>query len=158
MKWTDFIVPIIFIWLFQLLIADFLTIGTIRPDFPLILILYFSVRHGRSIGVISGFFLGFIVDLSGTAIFFGLLPMTYSLTGYLAGNLKGLFKKMSPISYAFCWALIITIQFFIFCLIQYQELWAFNKGVFLGKWFGTTIYTLSFITLLQFISPMHKNE
>ena len=32
MKWTDFIFSGLLIWLAQLLLADFLSIGTIRPD------------------------------------------------------------------------------------------------------------------------------
>ena len=74
MKWTDYIIPGVFVWLMQLILSDFLAIETVRPDFPVILILYWSVKYGRAVGTVSGFLLGLLVDLSGTATFFGLSP------------------------------------------------------------------------------------
>ena len=53
MKWTDYIIPAVFVWLMQLILSDFLAIETVRPDFPVILILYWSVKYGRAVGTIS---------------------------------------------------------------------------------------------------------
>ena len=158
MKWTDIFVSIFLIWLIQLLFADLLSIGTIRPDFPLILILYLSIIYGRFIGILCGFLLGLLVDLSGTALFFGLLPLTYSITGYLAGNLKDTYNKISPLLFSLSWVSIILFQFFIFCIVQYQYLWVTNKNIFFGKLFGTCIYTIAFVTILQFLYPIHRNN
>ena len=90
MKWTEFVIPSISVWVLQLLFIDLFSIGTIRPDFLLILVLYFSISNGRFIGTALGFILGFFLDISGSCNFFGLSPLIYSITGYLAGNLKGL--------------------------------------------------------------------
>ena len=40
---------------------------------------------------------GLIFDLSGSALYFGLSPLIYSTTGYLSGNLKGLYSKINPL-------------------------------------------------------------
>ena len=74
MKWIEFILPGIMVWLTQLLLVDFLSINTVRPDFLIILVLYWSIKHGKSVGTLYGFIIGLSVDLSGTASFFGLSP------------------------------------------------------------------------------------
>ena len=98
------------------------SINNIRPDFLVILVLYWSVKFGRTIGIISGFFGGMVVDFTGTASFFGLSPLIFSITGYLSGNLKGLYNKVNPVFYTLLWILIIFIQAFIFSLIHNQNL------------------------------------
>ena len=92
MRWNEFIIPGIAIWLIQLLIADFLALKTIRPDFMVILVLYWAIKHGRLAGTISGFLIGMLIDLSGTASFFGLSPLIYSVTGYLGGYFQGYYQ------------------------------------------------------------------
>lgn len=156
MKWTELYFPFIFVWIVQIFFVDLLTIGTIRPDFPLILMLYLSVKHGRFIGVLSGFIFGLLIDLSGSAMFFGLSSLTYTVIGYLSGNLRGVYNKVSPILFTTSWVLVVFFHFFIFCLVQYQELWFFNNGLFWSKWFGTSIYSLSFLIIFQFLLPLNK--
>ena len=156
MKWTNYIIPGLFVWLMQLILSDFLAIETVRPDFPVILILYWSVKYGRAVGTVSGFLLGLLVDLSGTATFFGLSPLIYSVTGYLGGNLAGSYTKINPFYFSITWITILAFQFLIFCGVQYQDLWFINWHLFFGKWLGTTLYTLSFVAILQFIFPLHR--
>ncbi len=156
MKWTDFIFSGLLIWLAQLLLADFLSIGSIRPDFLVILVLYWSIKYGRTIGTISGFLIGLLIDLSGTASYFGLSPLIYSVTGYLGGYLMGTYSRLNPIYFSISWVAILTLQFLIFCVVQYQDIWIINPQLFWAKWLGTTIYTLSFSGILQVIYPLHK--
>jgi len=156
MKWTDLIFSGLLIWLTQLLFTDFLSIGTIRPDFLVILILYWSIKYGRTIGTISGFFIGLLIDLSGAALYFGLSPLVYSITGYLGGYLMGTYSRLNPIYFSISWVGILVLQFLIFCVVQYQDIWIINQQLFLTKWLGTTIYTLSFAGILQVIYPLHK--
>tara|TARA_B100000767_G_C19685131_1_gene501396 strand:- start:413 stop:901 length:489 start_codon:yes stop_codon:yes gene_type:complete len=158
MKWTEISFPFIFVWIIQILFVDLLSIGTVRPDFPLILILYLSVKHGRFTGVLSGFIFGLLIDLSGSAMFFGLSSLTYTTSGYIFGNLKGVYNKVSPILFTTSWVLVVFFHFFIFCLVQYQELWVINNSLFWSKWFGTSIYTLSFLILFQFLFPLNKKS
>ena len=114
MKWTEFFLPTILVWLSQLLFIDLFAIGTIRPDFLLILVIYFSISNGRFIGTALGFLLGLLIDISGAAIFFGLSPLTYTITGYLVGNLKGLYNNISPIYFMIFWILILFFHL-VFC-------------------------------------------
>ena len=156
MKWTNYIISGILVWILQILTSGFLSIQTIRPDFLVILVLYWSIKDGRCSGVLYGFLIGLLIDLSGTALFFGLSPLVYSITGYLAGSLSGYYSKISPVYFSLCWVAIIAFQFLIFCGVYYQDLWFLDRQIFLGKWFGTTFYTLSFTGILQFIYPLHR--
>ena len=156
MKWTDFVFSGLLIWIAQLLLADFLSIGSIRPDFLVILVLYWSIKYGRTIGTISGFLIGLLIDLSGAASYFGLSPLIYSVTGYLGGYLKGTYSRLNPIYFSISWVAILIFQFLIFCVVQYQDIWMINPQLFWAKWLGTTIYTLSFAGILQVIYPLHR--
>lgn len=156
MIWTSFVIPGAATWLIQLLFVDFLSIGTIRPDFLVILVLYWSVKYGRTVGIVSGFLIGLLIDLSGTASFFGLSPLIYSISGYLGGYLSGQYSRLNPIYFTVSWIAILAFQFLIFCTIQYQDIWLLNPQIFWGKWFGTTIYTVSFTGIFQVVFPLHK--
>jgi len=156
MQWTKLIIPAFLVWLLQLLFSDLLAIGSIRPDFCLILILYWSINYGRTLGIISGFIFGLIVNLSGIGLFFGISSLTYAITGYLAGSIRMMRSRITPFHFTILWILIIFIQFFVYCIIQYQDLFVLNINVFWSKWFGTSIYTLSFIGILQFIIPLSR--
>ncbi len=156
MQWTKLIIPAFLVWLLQLLFSDLLAIGSIRPDFCLILILYWSIYYGRTLGIISGFIFGLIVNLSGIGLFFGISSLTYAITGYLAGSIRMMRSRITPFHFTILWILIIFIQFFVYCIIQYQDLFVLNINVFWSKWFGTSIYTLSFIGILQFIIPLSR--
>jgi rod shape-determining protein MreD len=156
MKWTDFIFSGLLIWLTQLLLVDFLSIGTIRPDLLVILVLYWSIKYGRTIGIIAGFLIGLLIDFSGTASYFGLSPLIYSVTGYLGGYLKGTYSRVNPIYFSISWVAILIFQFLIYCVVQYQDILMTNPQLFWAKWLGTTIYTLSFAGILQVIYPLHK--
>jgi rod shape-determining protein MreD len=156
MKSNRYIIPGVAVWLIQLLLADFLAIKTIRPDFLAILILYWAIKYGRLQGTVSGFLIGILIDLSGTASFFGLSPLLYSITGYLGGYLKGAYSKLNPFYFSLAWVGIIALQFFIFCIVQYQDIWYVDSQLFWMKWFGTTLYTLCFAGILQVIYPLHR--
>ena len=122
MNWSSLFISGSLVWIIQLTIADLFTIDTIRPDFIGILIVYWAVKYGRFLGTLSGLIFGIIVDLSGSALFFGLSPLIYTFTGYLSGNLNGMYTKMNPLIYNFSWISILLIHFLIFCTIHYQEI------------------------------------
>ena len=119
-------------------------------DIELVRKIWTCRRYGLWISV------GSLVDLSGTATFFGLTPLIYSVTGYLGGNLAGSYSKINPFYFSITWITILAFQFLIFCGVQYQDLWFINWHLFFGKWLGTTLYTLSFAGILQFIYPLHR--
>ena len=154
MKWINLISVAFIVWLIQVLLSDSLSINSVRPDFCAILVLYWSFIYGRTFGIVSGFLFGLIVDFSGNGIFFGLSPLTYTITGYLGGSLQLNHIKFNPFYISLLWVIIFLFHFFIYCLIQYQDLWELNSNIFWGKWFGTALYTISFVGVLQFIFPI----
>ena len=72
MKWTNLFFSGFIVWLIQLVTVDMLSINNVRPDFIVLLVLYWAILYGRFVGVVSGTLIGFVVDLTGTATFFGL--------------------------------------------------------------------------------------
>ena len=156
MNWSSLFISGFLVWIIQLTIADLFTIDTIRPDFIGILIVYWAVKHGRFLGTLSGLIFGIIFDLSGSALFFGLSPLIYTTTGYLSGNLNGMYTKINPLIYNFSWVTILLLHFLIFCTVHYQEILIVDIDLFFGKWIGTSIYTISFMVILQFIVPLSR--
>ena len=156
MNWNRFFISGFLVWLIQLTVADSLMIDTVRPDFIGILIMYWAVKYGRFLGTISGFTFGLIIDFSGSALFFGISPLIYSFTGYLSGNMQGLYSKVNPLYFNIFWVSIFLLQFFIFSIVNYQEILIIDLELFFGKWFGTSIYTISFMIILQFIYPLNR--
>ena len=156
MRWINIIISALAVWFLQLLLIDSLSISSVRPDFCAILILYWSLIHGRTFGICSGFLFGLIVDLSISGIFFGLSPLIYTIIGYLGGGLNINSTRLNPFYTSLTWILIFFFHFFVYCLIQYQDLWEFNRKIFWGKWFGTAFYTISFAGVLQFVYPINN--
>lgn len=63
------------------------------PDFLLLVLIYFSIKNGRTFGIISGFCSGLIFDFI-TASPFGLNCLVRTITGYVFG----LFNKSINVS------------------------------------------------------------
>ena len=149
------IVSLVFV--FQSWTSEFFSLGTIDPDFCIIAILYIAVRDGRLNGIIIGFFMGLIIDLSsGLNQFFGLTPLIYTATGYLSGFLKGKRKRLNKTYFTVAWVLIIICQFLIFSFIVYQDYLIQDPYSFLIKWLATSLYTLVFLGILQIMAPIYK--
>lgn len=149
---------IIFVtFLFQMWTSEFFTLGTIDPDFCLIVLLYISIRYGGLVGTLFGFFIGLFIDLSsGTNQFFGLTPLIYTTTGYFSSFLKGENDRLNKLYFTSLWIIIILCQFLIFSLIVYQQLLVESPVQFLIKWLATSLYTLLFAGILQFMIPIYK--
>ena len=157
MEFIKYTIIIVLIFLFQSWTAEFFTLGTIDPDFCVIVLLYISIKNGGVIGTIFGFFIGLFIDLSsGTDQFFGLTPLIYTSTGYFCSFLKGENEKLNKIYFTLIWISIILLQFLIFSLIVYQYLLVQDPIQFIVKWLATSLYTLVFLGILQIMLPLHK--
>ena len=145
---------IIFItFVFQAWTSEFFSLGTIDPDFCIIVLLYISIKDGGLIGILFGFIIGLIIDLgSGSNQFFGLTPLVYTSTGFLHGQSE----RLSKIYFTLIWVAIILGQFLIFTLIVYQDYLVQDPIGFLIKWLATSLYTLIFLGILQVMIPLHK--
>ena len=149
---------IIFVtFLFQSWTSEFFSLGTVDPDFCLIVLLYISIRNGGLVGTLFGFFIGLFIDLSsGTNQFFGLTPLVYTVTGYSSAFLKGQNEKLNKLYFSSLWVFIILCQFLIFSLVVYQQLLVEEPTQFLIKWLATSLYTLVFLGILQIMVPLYK--
>ena len=157
MEFIKYTFIIIITFLFQSWSAEFFTLGTIDPDFCLIVLLYVSIKNGGVTGTLFGFFIGLFIDLSsGTNQFFGLTPLIYTTTGYFCSYLKGENEKLNKLYFTSIWVIIVLIQFLIFSLIVYQYLLIQSPMQFLIKWLSTSLYTLIFLGIFQIMAPLHK--
>ena len=144
-------------FIFQAWSSEFFSLGTVDPDFCIIILLYISIKDGGITGILFGFFIGLFIDLSsGTNQFFGLTPLIYSTTGYFCSFLKGENTRLNKIYFTSIWIAILLIQFLIFSLIVYQQLLIQDPFYFLIKWLATSLYTLVFVGILQVITPLYK--
>ena len=53
MKINNLFFQFLCVWLLEILFLDLFSINNIRPDFLVILVLYWSIKFGRTIGIIS---------------------------------------------------------------------------------------------------------
>ena len=144
-------------FIFQAWSSEFFSIGTIDPDFCVIILIYISIKDGGIVGTLFGFFIGLFIDLSsGTNQFFGLTPLVYTLTGYSCSYLKDENMRLNKIYFTFIWITILLVQFLIFSLIVYQQLLIQSPSMFILKWLATSLYTLVFVGILQMITPLYK--
>ena len=147
------------VFVFQSWASEFFSLGTIDPDFCVIVILYIAVKDGRLTGVLVGFFMGLIIDFSsGLNQYFGLTPLIYTVTGYFCGFLKGQNNKLNKTYFTAAWIIIVVCQFLIFSLIVYQDYLVQNPLNFMMKWISTSLYTLTFLGILQVMVPLSRIE
>ena len=157
MEFIKYTIIIFLTFIFQSWSAEFFTLGTIDPDFCVIVLLYISIKKGGVVGTLFGFFIGLFIDLSsGTKQFFGLTPLIYTTTGYFCSYLKDEREKLNKIYFTSIWVIIIFIQFLIFSLIVYQYLLIQSPVQFLVKWLATSLYTLVFLGIFQIMVPLRK--
>lgn len=115
----------------------------ITPDLLLIALVYFSLKEGKIFGSISGFAVGFIIDLlSGS--FLGLLALSYTITGFISG----FFKKEDDrflLGYRF---LIIVFVFSLLCNLIYFTIYLQGSGLLFLEIIYKYILTASAYTTL----------
>ncbi len=156
MKWTNGLLIGLSIFFGQFFLAELTTIRLVRPDFVAIGVLYMAIRYGRFFGVLFGFSLGLAVDFAGVGSFFGLTPLTCSLTGYLGGYLKGKYERFVPLRFYASIGLIFCMHFLIFTYVRYQSLIESDLGVFWSKWFFTALYSSIVLLIVNYFYPLRE--
>ena len=142
------------VFIFQYLLSDILTIKYYRPDFIVIYILYFGLFFGPFYGVISGFCIGLLVDFTPMVSYYGISPLTYSITGFFAGHLQNKYNRLSPFVFHSIWVVLIAFHFLVFTYFKYQLLFEIDKLQFMFRWFASYIYTLFFLLIFQYFFPI----
>ena len=144
------------VFIFQYLLSDILTIKYYRPDFIVIYILYFGLFFGPFYGVISGFCIGLLVDFTPMVSYFGISPLTYSITGFFAGHLQNKYNRLSPFVFHSIWIVLIAFHFLVFTYFKYQLLFEIDKLQFIFRWCASYIYTLFFLLIFQYFFPIKE--
>ena len=156
MKWTSILFSAIGVFMAQFLLVDFLSLNMIRPDFLVVYIFYISLVYGKTTGVFTGFLLGLLSDLSGVGSFFGLSPLSLSLTAYLTGYLNGKYERMLPYLFHGSWISIIGFHFFIISYVRFQSILLSDPIAFWIKCFMSFSYTMMFLLIIQFFYPVKE--
>lgn len=138
----------------QFILVDFLSINMIRPDFLVIYIFYFSLSNARYKGIILGFIIGLLSDLTGVGSYFGLTSLTLSITAYLTGFLNGKYERLLPYFFHSIWISILALHFLIITYVKFQILYETNFFDFLLKFIFTFGYTMMFFFVVQFFFPV----
>ena len=156
MKLTSILFSAIGVFMAQFLLVDFLSLNMIRPDFLVVYIFYISLVYGKTTGVLTGFLLGLLSDLSGVGSFFGLSPLSLSLTAYLTGYLKGKYERMLPYLFHGAWISIIGFHFIIISYVRFQSILLSDPIAFWIKCFMSFSYTMMFLLIIQFFYPVKE--
>ena len=156
MKWVSILFPAIGVFMAQFLLVDFLSLNMIRPDFLVVYVFYISLVYGKTTGVLTGFLLGLLSDLSGVGSFFGLSPLSLSVTAYLTGYLNGKYERMLPYLFHGTWISIIGLHFIIISYVRFQSILLSDPIAFWIKCFMSFSYTMMFLVIIQFFYPVKE--
>ena len=135
---------------FQILFVESLAINAIRPDFLVLFIIYITISNGRLIGLTMGFTIGLISDLSGVGSYFGLSPLSLSITAYLSGFLYLKYEFHS------IWIIILILHFYIITYFRFQSVFLSSKTEFFVIWIMTFGYTFIFFIIMQYFFPLRE--
>ena len=141
---------------FQILFVESLAINTIRPDFLVLFIIYITISNGRLIGLIMGFTIGLISDLSGVGSYFGLSPLSLSITAYLSGFLYLKYERLLPYVFHSIWIIILFLHFYIITYFRFQSVFLSSKTEFFVIWIMTFGYTFIFFIIMQYFFPLRE--
>ena len=142
--------------LFQILFVESLTINAIRPDFLVLFIIYITMINGRLLGVIMAFIIGLISDLSGVGSYFGLSPLSLSITAYLSGFLYLKYERLLPYVFHSIWIIILILHFYLISYFRFQSVFLSNKTEFFAIWLMTFGYTFIFFIIMQYFFPLRE--
>ena len=141
---------------FQILFVESLAINAIRPDFLVLFIIYITISNGRLIGLTMGFTIGLISDLSGVGSYFGLSPLSLSITAYLSGFLYLKYERLLPYVFHSIWIIILILHFYIITYFRFQSVFLSSKTEFFVIWIMTFGYTFIFFIIMQYFFPLRE--
>jgi len=156
MKLTNVLLPALGVFMAQFFLVDFLSLKMVRPDFLVIYIFYVSLVYGKTPGVLTGFTLGLMSDLTGVGSLFGLAPLTLSMTGYFTGFLHGKYERLLPYVFHGIWIFIIGFHFLIISYVRFQTVLVADPIAFWVNWLMSFLYTMIFFLIAQLFYPVKE--
>ena len=142
--------------LLQASVIPYLAIGIVRPNIPVLVLVFAASRRGPYFGVIAGFLAGLGVDLLSTG-FLGLSSFSFSIIAFLVGKV---FYSDVPMSMG-RWALASSIGTVVWAaLFMYIYTLGTDAGflaVLLRQAVPTALYTWV-IGMFWAISPLYERR
>lgn len=109
MYWIIWLGTVILCLVLQTVYADILTIGGIKPDSLIVIIVYFSFRHSTAESGIIGFIAGILQDSLSGGTFLGVNAFTKLMIGLIASTIKKVYAEN---------LIIIPLSIFVFTIIH----------------------------------------
>ena len=78
-------ITVLVCFLLQCTVIDYISIGSITPNLPLILCVSMGLMRGRKVGLWTGFFSGLFIDLFYGSLF-GFYALIYMYAGFISGH------------------------------------------------------------------------
>jgi rod shape-determining protein MreD len=144
--------------LLQIVVAPWLTIQSIKPDFILILVLFVAIMQGRIYGQLFGFGIGLVVDSIGIGSFLGLSALSKTIAGFIAGYLKKKRNRLNKFAYYSIACFIVLVHFIIFYLINFKNSGYGVQYILLRYVLPEVVYTSVLFILLDYYLPINVDE
>jgi len=132
--------------------VPYIAILSVKPDLPLLVLFYMSIRFGMMPGVFVGFFLGLGHDLFSSALL-GQNALAMSVVGFICGIFNERVMRLDPVMRAVLILAAFLVNDIIISLVHIMKSGA-SAGTLLGELLVATLpraaYTLVF-ALIPFI-------
>lgn len=149
MRWFYTILAALIFLLMQVVLTDRIALGSISPDFLVLLVAFFALQRGAVQAAIFGFAVGFVQDLINPD-FLGLNALAKSILGFTVGKIGA---KTFPENVPFLFVLFMSVTFGhdIIYLLFYH--WP-RVGSSLAAIFGTALPSAAYTALFGVV--IHK--
>lgn len=144
------------VYLVQLILANWITINGIRPDFFAIFLIYFTIRWGGFHGIVYGFIFGLLMDFAGTGDTFGLMAITYVIIGYVTGFLSSRVFNISTLYLTVGSIFVLIFAMLIDSFFRYPVLFDANFTSFILRWITVSVFTIGFMIVMQYFYPLRR--
>ena len=135
----------------QVTLNDVISIKTIVPDFPVIMLCFIGLHEGRRAGALYGFLTGMVVNsLSGGIL--GAGPLIYTVIGFFAGSVLG-GRSFHHIYELLLACALVFVSFYLFTHIV---LYLKQEAFFVNLWrrvLPAFLYTFVMFFFLLLCSP-----
>lgn len=120
MKFIKYAVITFIVLLLQTTLVNLISIKTIKPDLPLLLVIFISLKEGRVKGTLAGFLIGLFEDFTNSTSFIGLSALTKSIAGFVSSYFNHQKGAVNFLSIVIIGLVTITIHHFIYYAIFIQ--------------------------------------
>jgi rod shape-determining protein MreD len=150
-SYTVFTIAVIVL---QLVLAPWMSIIDIRPDFILIFLLFLARLEGRLAGQLYGFGIGLFSDLIGMGSFLGVSALAKTVAGFLGGYLQKQRSRLNVVLYHGLGFIAVFMNFLLLYSINYKGTDFGFQHILLRYIFPATFYTFVLYLILDYFFPV----